>query len=868
MTASDGSSPQQLSSLRRADEKLMRASLRSRLFGRKPEPLMVGRFELREVIGRGGMGVVYAAWDTVLAREVAIKVISNHVDSREIRARFRREVLLTARLQHPSIVGAIDVGETAEGEPYCVMQRVHGESLATAVRARATLAERLALLPNVVDAMHAVAYAHDVKVLHRDLKPGNILLGRFGETLLLDWGLAIAMDARFEAGAPNAAPSAAASGASSGAMGAAASLFSGAIAGTPGYMAPEQVLGEPLGVYSDIYALGAVLYFVLAGRAPYASATADEVMDEIRRGPPRPLASLTPDVPPPLLSIVERAMARDPERRFGSAFALATELKTYMAGQLVGSHAYGARELVVRWVRQHKQAVAVGVASLVALAVVTSLGLWRIVEERDVAEAQRVVAMSHRQQAESLVNFIGTDLRAKLEPIGKVELLGDTARKTVQYYQARVDGGDTYVAPALADAKKWLGTVLLKGENYADAMPTLEEAARWFEAQVQAHPTAQPEARAAYRALAEVYLAQVDLLIDEDQFADGLLILARAAPILETLAAIDPDDVTVAGLRSKFFILLACAHGDMGRPQSAKAMGLHAIELLERADPAARAGDVEWHKLYAYALTMLGRMSIDAGDLAAAEGYFRRATAVVEANPMRTIDPVGWQLALAYSQFNLGDLLLNQGALPAALASLRASIASYQVMGVMDPARLDWATGVAKSYERIGMTLAANDPAAAIGAYLDSVAFAEKVLAKYPADIAALRAAMVARGSIGNLEERLDRDGLPSLRQAEALATQLVAKLPAAVIYQSDLALVQIDIGVALLNRNRLPEAEAALSQALEACERLAAIDTGDVIYRANLLGALHATAELYRQMGRQADVARLQQRIAQLEPR
>jgi eukaryotic-like serine/threonine-protein kinase len=204
-------------------------------------PIDRRHYVVGEEIARGGMGRILAARDRRLGRPVAIKELL--VDSYDLRARFEREARITAKLQHPGIVNILEAGTWPSGEAFYVMKLVTGESLDKVIAARTTLDKRLALLPNVIAAVDALAYAHDHRVIHRDLKPANVLVGDYGETVVIDWGLAKDLDDvtdtpdlggpfRTQAAAPGA-------------------TVAGAVMGTPAYMPVEQALGETVDERAD-----------------------------------------------------------------------------------------------------------------------------------------------------------------------------------------------------------------------------------------------------------------------------------------------------------------------------------------------------------------------------------------------------------------------------------------------------------------------------------------------------------------------------------------------------------------------------------------------------------------------------------------
>jgi WD40 repeat protein/predicted Ser/Thr protein kinase len=352
-------------------------------------PVDPDSYAIGDEIARGGMGRILAARDRRLRRDVAIKVLRERDASP---ARFDREALITARLQHPSIVRVYDAGRL-DGAPFYAMERVRGRSLDRVVAGAPDAAARLALLPHVIAVADALAYAHSEGVIHRDLKPGNVLVGSFGETVVIDWGLAKdlrAGDADSWPGPDRRVPIA----------GADDLTVAGAVMGTPAYMAPEQARGEPADTRSDVYAIGALLYAVLAGAPPIAG-DGDHVVDYVAHGAITPLARRAPEAPPELVSIVERAMAFEPAARYATASELADELRRYAAGQLVGAHAYSTATLIRRWIARHRAAVAVAAAALAVLVVFGALAVSRVVRERDRADRETVIARDALRRAEA-----------------------------------------------------------------------------------------------------------------------------------------------------------------------------------------------------------------------------------------------------------------------------------------------------------------------------------------------------------------------------------------------------------------------------------------------------------------------------------
>ena len=346
-------------------------------------------YERGAELARGGMGRIVAAHDLRHDRPVALKEPLSADPG--IVARFHREALITARLQHPAIVPIYEAGQWPDGRPFFAMRKVDGRPLDQAIAERPTLAARLGLLPTAIAVAEAVAYAHSRGVVHRDLKPHNVLVGAYGETVVIDWGLAKRV---------GSAEPAQATGASGDAPG---MTQAGGAIGTPSYMAPEQARGADVDERADVYALGALLYHLLAGHSPYhdTAVPAHAMIEVVASGPPTPIALVLDGVPTELIAIVDKAMAREPADRYRTARELAADLRRFSEGRLVDAHRYSLRTLVWRWARRHRLVLstlgAVVIAALIA-ALVYVRGL-RI--ERARTAAQRQVAIAERARAEA-----------------------------------------------------------------------------------------------------------------------------------------------------------------------------------------------------------------------------------------------------------------------------------------------------------------------------------------------------------------------------------------------------------------------------------------------------------------------------------
>lgn len=341
-------------------------------------------YQLEREFARGGLGRILRATDRRLRRRVALKELLSKDPKAE--QRFSREAFITARLEHPSIVPVHEAGRWPSGKRFYAMKLVEGRTLAEALEAARTVEERLALVPHLIDVADAIAYAHSQGILHRDLKPGNVMVGAFGETVLIDWGLA--KDLRDPSTSDDGAGPVAAD---------PQHTSDGIVVGTPPYMPPEQAGGHGVDERSDVYALGAMLYHALCGRRPYREVRSRDILLAVVSGPPKPLRSLAPDVPVELIAIAEKAMARDPDERYPSAREMAEELRRFTTGQLVGAHRYSSWELLCRFLKRNAAAVTVAVVAFLVLSALAGFSVDRIRRERNAAmEAEAETARRNR----------------------------------------------------------------------------------------------------------------------------------------------------------------------------------------------------------------------------------------------------------------------------------------------------------------------------------------------------------------------------------------------------------------------------------------------------------------------------------------
>ncbi|HEY0990219.1 MAG TPA: serine/threonine-protein kinase, partial [Kofleriaceae bacterium] len=326
--------------------------------------------ERYQIIGehaRGGLGYVIRAHDRELGRDVAIKELISRGNVSEVR--FMREALITARLEHPGIVPVHEAGRWPDGTPFYAMKLVAGRPLRDLIAERATVEQRIGLLHHVIAVADAMAYAHGRNIIHRDLKPANVIVGDFGETVVIDWGLAkdlTASDDTVAGTAPTRHDREE------------GLTTTGNVLGTPAYMAPEQHRGERVDQRADVFAIGAMLWELCAPRRVPPD-------DRVLRRRTLRRAGVDRD----LIAIIEKALEADPALRYPHAGAVAADLKAFEAGARISARGYSLFALLAHWARRHR-GPAISVAAAIAVALSGgALYVRNIAAERDRAEASK-----------------------------------------------------------------------------------------------------------------------------------------------------------------------------------------------------------------------------------------------------------------------------------------------------------------------------------------------------------------------------------------------------------------------------------------------------------------------------------------------
>lgn len=411
-----------------------------------------GRYRILRSHARGGLGEVFLASDAELKREVALKAIQErHADDPQGRARFVLEAEVTGNLEHPGIVPVYGLGYQPDGRPYYAMRFIKGDSLKEAIaRFHASddsgrdpgerFAELRRLLARFLDVCDAIEYAHSRGVLHRDLKPANVMLGPYGETLVVDWGLAKTLgsiESRTES--ENEPDEAMLQPSSSGT----AETQAGSAIGTPQFMSPEQAAGrlDQIGPASDVYSLGATLFCILTGQSPVEGDEVGEVLRRVTHGEIPSARQIRHDVPRPLEAICLKAMALQPQNRYATPRALADDVERWLADEPVSAWREPRFIRVRRWLGRHRALVLmVGVGAVVtlfglaAVSAIQAQANRRLVAANNAERAARLQADADRQEAE---------IERKAAHAQRLEAQRQTASLDLERGQTVADGGET-----------------------------------------------------------------------------------------------------------------------------------------------------------------------------------------------------------------------------------------------------------------------------------------------------------------------------------------------------------------------------------------------------------------------------------------
>ncbi|WZO95925.1 protein kinase [Isosphaeraceae bacterium EP7] len=855
-----------------------------------------GRYTMTHLHARGGIGQVWLARDVDLGREVALKEIRpERSGSSGVWARFLAEARITGQLEHPGIVPIYELARKGpDNLPYYTMRFVRGRTLGDAARAyheRLVAGEasplELATLVNAFEAVcQALAYAHSRGIIHRDLKGQNVALGDFGEVMVLDWGLAKHVDAPDpevihepcdELGPvdPAEEPTLQAT-------------ATGQVMGTPAFMAPEQAEGDvsQIGRGTDVYGLGAVLYEILTGQAPFHGDDTRELLRRVIDEPPVPPRQLSPSVPRALEAICLKAMAKAPGARYASAADLALEIRKYLADEPVSVYREPFSVRAGRWARRHRTAVSCATAALVVAGASLAVGTVLVRRERDQAREQRQVA---RRAVDDMYTDVAEGwLEDHLDDVQRTFL-----ERALAYYERFADqqASDPTAVQERGRASLRMGDILRKlGRNpeaerayrrgvdilgrLADDQPDTPEhrhhravgLARLGGVLAAGGHATEAEALERDAIATDLALLESDpanpayvreLAVARKELADLLRVHARAA---------DADrlfESAVAG-----FEALANAPGAPAKARQDLASTLDRQGLLfrelgrfdamkaayDRALAIQRSLADEFPTLPAYreslanAETAFGLLLSDSGRLGDAEPVLARAVAVNEALtkdfPLRP----EYRRDLARSQINLANLLQKSGRPGEAVARYAPAAQIFRDLTAAQPRTMLYRHDLGRLQISLGAALRADRKFKAAGAtYNEAIATHDALIRDQPTVPAYRQGKADALMNLGELQDTLgnpeeaERHYQEALRINEALARDE----PGIPEYQRGEAKCLVNLSGLFKPLGKLKEAEDAGRRAVRALETLAAEHPENLDDRLALSGALSNLAAL-----------------------
>jgi serine/threonine-protein kinase len=755
----------------------------------------VGHIRIERPLGRGGMGEVYLGFDEKLERRVALKVLREDYRLRESsKARFLREARLLSRLDHPHICRIHDYVEGDEAA-FLVLELIDGRGLGKRIREGLEHPEKIRIAEQINSALVA---AHSSGVIHRDLKPGNVMLTRDGEVKVLDFGLARSAEALpveesvgaddwtvlepddttreahletydMEPTAPRTA--------------------SGALLGTPSFMSPEQARGEPATSASDMYSFGLLLQSLYTERLPYESGLDPSLLlQKAQLGQTLPVTGVDSD----LAKLIGRLKSMAPARR-PTAVEAAERL---------------------RWIREKpkrriRKLVAAGVLIIAALA--GTKYTLDLRHQRGLALEARDAAQRHRAQADGLIGFMLGDLRAKLEPLGRLNILDDVGDEALAHFESLEK--ETLTETELFRHSKLLrqiGEVRIAQGNLDAALAAFQESLAQAEHLAQRDPLNGKW----QKGLGEAHF-YVGLVHWERNDVDGAVVhFEMYRSIAEQLVAREPDE-------EEWQQELAYAHSNMASVLEARGDSSGALveyrgtlamkkALLERApgDAARRHSLAVTQEDIGQVLRMLGRFG-------EAEGNLRQAVSIREALLAEEPDNAERLENLGVSQFMLGALFESIEDTESALVQHRAALDTSMRLAAQDPDNSVWKRSVAVSHGQVGYMLAARDPAKAMEHLEISLNILQKLVAQDPTNVSWDRdlAVLTTKKGLALEEQGKIDEALRTVGRAEQALEALHRNHPE----DRD---VRRWLGKAYLMEGRLLESRARRDSALQAWQR------------------------------------------------
>jgi serine/threonine-protein kinase len=682
------------------------------------------RYQVLRPHARGGLGEVFVALDHELHREVALKEMqAKYGDDPFSRGRFVQEAEITGGLEHPGIVPVYGLGRYADGRPYYAMRLIRGQNLQEAIDrfhaedgpGRAPGERRLALrqlLGRFLALCNTVAYAHSRGVIHRDLKPANVMLGPYGETLVVDWGVAKAVgrgDGPADTGERTLRP---------GSADGREATQAGQVVGTPAFMSPEQAEGRPdeVGPASDLYSLGATLFTLLTGELPVRGRNTGEILDRVRRGEAGFAHRAPGTAPPALAAVCRKAMALRAGNRYATALDLAADVEHWLADEPVSAYPEPLAARCGRWVRRHRTAVTGAVAAVAVAAVCLGAATVLLTAARAGEHRAKVLAEQQRDRARD--HF-------------------ELARHAVDRFYTRVSESPELKAHGLEKLRTSL----------------LETAAEFYERFVQeeeAGPKVQVGRAFAYRRLGMLYQDTGRHRQADDAFRQSLAIWKQ-------LADEHADDLGAQAEVAVTYHRLGWLCQNSGRGDEAEEAHRQAVTILERVIEQ-RPGEAYYQNQLAWTYNDLGLLYEHTSRMARAREVHEKALALRERLVRADPDNDKYLASLEASHTNLGGLYLYAGRSALAEKEYQQARDLSKRLAEKHPDSPEHQSDLAGTHYNLGFYYdRAGQAAKAESAFKEALLVEERLAAEHPTVLKYQERAATTQNMLGGLYRQRKR---------------------------------------------------------------------------------------------------------------
>ena len=847
-----------------------------------PEPAEEFRFRVVRPHARGGLGVVSLAVDTELNREVALKQIQErHADNPASRSRFLMEAEVTGGLEHPGVVPVYGLGADADGRLYYAMRFIKGESLRDAI-ARFHRDDRLLddpsarglelrkLLRRFQVVCETIDYAHGRGVLHRDIKPANVMVGKYGETLVVDWGVAKAV------GRSEPDPSRDDQALVLHSAGGATETLPGSALGTPAFMSPEQASGEldRMGPASDVYSLGATLYNLLTGLPPFEDGDVRSVLKAVREGIFSPPRRLERSVDPALEAVCLKAMALRPGDRYASARALAEDVERWMADEPVSARRDPFPERARRWMRRRKTAVSAAAAGV--LMAVAGLTAVLAVQSKSNAELSAKNAELERANGRERARFalamkaIGAFHRGVSEDVLLREKAFTTLRNkllggALDFYRELEGDLKGQADPASRQA---LGAAVYELGELSARIGRKDEALAAHRQALAIRRSLVEGTAGEGRALADVGRSLVAIARVERETRpvnEVEAVFRQAIDLLGYPARRDPGDLDVSGA-------LADAYNGLGRLLSrtarkaeardayalAKRLRVAALDAPAADTPSGRERRLSARRELGQTENWLGQVLNAMGDAPGSFEAFRRGREIRRGLAEDYPDRPEFQAELAASENTIANLLgRTAGGTAEAAASFERALQARTKLVDDFPAVLRFQEDLQRTCHDDALFLFGNGQTAkALGLYdravamIEALAAADREVGLYQSELAAT---VSDRAEVLYATGRTD-EAIAGYERSRAIEAALAGRFPEVEAYRRNLALSHLALGRMLAETLRTREALDALTSARGRFRALAADNPGAPDFRHNAARADLMLGILLSDHGRPAD--------------